>query len=198
MTSTSSLNVTSLTYEVIVPQCQNDLEMIDENEKKRRELNWLIFPTIPETLHIWHIKGWLSEAMMTTNIKLFSSWDANEKHFLNSQIGYQKMTERYTTHDFPNEIINLISNQIMMNLLKPVGSCIFPVMCDEYTDVSNKEQLTFSIRWVNNDLEVPETFLGFYEIPDIKSSTVVTAMKNILLRYQHIAWYVQRSMLRQC
>ena len=97
------------------------------------------------------------------------------------------MTERYTTHDFPNEIINLISNQIMMNLLKPVGSCIFPVMCDEYTDVSNKEQLTFSIRWVNNDLEVPETFLGFYEIPDIKSSTVVTAMKNILLRYQHIA-----------
>ena len=38
--------------------------------------------------------------------------------------------------------------------------------------------------WVNNDLEVSEKFLGFYEIPDIKSSTIVTVMKDILLRYQ--------------
>ena len=60
----------------------------------------------------------------------------------------------------------------------------FSVMCDEYTDVSNKEQLTFCMRWVNNDLEISEKFLGFYEIPDIKSSIIVTVMKDILLRYQ--------------
>ena len=50
LTSTSSLNVTSLclTYDVIVPQCRN--EMIDENEKKHRELNRSIFLTILETL----------------------------------------------------------------------------------------------------------------------------------------------------
>ena len=40
------------------------------------------------------------------------------------------------------------------------------------------------MRWVNNDLEVSEKFLGFYEIPDIKSSTIVTVMKDILLRNQ--------------
>ena len=57
-------------------------------------------------------------------------------------------------------------------------------MCDEYKDVSNKEQLTFCMRWVNNDLEVSEKFLGFYEIPNIKNSTIVTVMKSILLRYQ--------------
>ena len=37
---------------------------------------------------------------------------------------------------------------------------------------------------MNNELEVCEKFLGFYEIPDIKSSTIVTVMKDILLRYQ--------------
>ena len=37
-------------YEVIVPQCRNALEMIDKNEKKRRELNRRIFLTILETL----------------------------------------------------------------------------------------------------------------------------------------------------
>ena len=65
-----------------------------------------------------------------------------------------------------------------------VRSCIFSVMCDEYTDVFDKEQLTFCMRWVNNDLQVSEEFLGFYEIPDIKSSTTVTVTKDTLLRYQ--------------
>ena len=37
-------------YEVIVPQCRNAYEMIDKNEKKRRELNRRIFLTILETL----------------------------------------------------------------------------------------------------------------------------------------------------
>ena len=57
-------------------------------------------------------------------------------------------------------------------------------MWDGYTDVSDKEQLTFYMRWVNNDLEVFEKLLGFYEISDKKSSTIVTVMKGILLRCQ--------------
>ena len=72
----------------------------------------------------------------------------------------------------------------MRNLSEPARSCIFSVMCDEYTDVSNKQKLTFYMRCLNNDLEVSEKFLGFYEIPDKKRSTNVTAMKDILLRYQ--------------
>ena len=40
------------------------------------------------------------------------------------------------------------------------------------------------MHWVSNDLETSEKFLGFYEIRDIKSSTIVTVMKDILLRYQ--------------
>ena len=40
------------------------------------------------------------------------------------------------------------------------------------------------MRWVNNNLDVSEKFLGFYETLDIKSSTIVTVMKGILLRYQ--------------
>ena len=37
---------------------------------------------------------------------------------------------------------------------------------------------------MNNDIEVSEKFLVFLEIPDIKSRTIVTVMKDILLRYQ--------------
>ena len=37
------------------------------------------------------------------------------------------------------------------------------------------------MRWMNNDLDVSEKFLGFYGIPDINSSTTVTVMKYILI-----------------
>ena len=96
-----------------------------------------------------------------------------------------KKTEIYTSYDVQNEIVNLMSNQIVTNLLKSVGNYIFSVVCDEYMDVSNKEESTFFMHWMNNDLEVSEKFLRFYEIPDIKSGTIVNIMKNILLRCQH-------------
>ena len=56
----------------------------------------------------------------------------------------------------------------------------FAIMCDEYTDVSNKEQFSFCIRTVNEQLIVDEAFLGYYEIANIKSETIV---KDILLRF---------------
>ena len=77
-----------------------------------------------------------------------------------------------------------MSDQIVKNLLKPGSICVFSVMRDDYTDFSYKEQLTFCMRWVNNDIKVSEKLLGFYEILGIKSITIVTVMKDILLRYQ--------------
>ena len=78
--------------------------------------------------------------------------------------------------------MNLMSNQIIRDILEPVRSCIFSVMFSscifEYTDVSNKEQLTFGMHWGNNDLEVSEKFLRFYEIPYVNSSIIVTVMKR--------------------
>ena len=54
-------------------------------------------------------------------------------------------------------------------------------MCDGYTDICNKEQLTFCICWVNDDeLEVFEKFLGFHEIPNIRSKTFVIVIKSII------------------
>ena len=96
-----------------------------------------------------------------------------------------KKTEIYTSYDVQNEIVNLMSNQIVTNLLKSAGNYIFLVVSDEYTDVSNKEESTFRMHWMNNDLDVSEKFLRFYKIPNIKSGTIVKIMKNILLRCQH-------------
>ena len=49
-------------------------------------------------------------------------------------------------------------------------------MCDEYTDVSNKQQLSMCVRWIDDSLNPHEDFLGFYELPNIASDTIVYAM----------------------
>ena len=47
------------------------------------------------------------------------------------------------------------------------------VMCDEYTDVINNEQLSFCRQTVNKQL-----FLGYYEIANIQSETIVNGIKG--------------------
>ena len=56
-------------------------------------------------------------------------------------------------------------------------------MCDEGTDCSNLEHLSFNTRIVDDELEVHEDFLGFYETENIKSDTIVSAIKDVLLRF---------------
>ena len=58
----------------------------------------------------------------------------------------------------------------------------FSIIGDEGTDVSNKEQLSFCLRTVDENLDPFEDFIGFYELENIKSNTIVRVIKNILIR----------------
>ena len=58
----------------------------------------------------------------------------------------------------------------------------FSIIADKGTEVSNIEQLSFCTGSVDDDLNVSEDFVGFYELKNIKSETTVNAIKDILLR----------------
>ena len=60
----------------------------------------------------------------------------------------------------------------------------YATTCDEYTDISNKEQLALSLRWVDEIFNINEDFLGFYQSDNIKSDTIVSAIRDVLLRTQ--------------
>ena len=61
-----------------------------------------------------------------------------------------------------------MAKQVLTMVLKPIRyNEIFSLMSDEWTDISNLEQLSRRTHTVNNDLIVHENFLGFYEIPNI-------------------------------
>ena len=63
--------------------------------------------------------------------------------------------------------------------MKDISPNFFSLLCDEYTDIANKEQLTFCLRWVNDDLQA---FEGFYGVPNISANTIVSAIKDACVR----------------
>ena len=67
-------------------------------------------------------------------------------------------------------------------MLLSVTIIFFSIIADEGTNISNLEQLSFCARTVDDDLNANKNFLGFYEIDNIKSETVVKAINDILMR----------------
>ena len=62
-----------------------------------------------------------------------------------------------------------------------------PVILDRIKNVevySNKVQLSICVCTVVDDLNVHKNFLGYYEIPNIKSETIVAVVKEALIRLQ--------------
>ena len=56
----------------------------------------------------------------------------------------------------------------------------YSIICDERTACSNREQLSFNIGTVDENLDTHEDYLGFCEVHNIKSNTTVIA---IILRF---------------
>ena len=52
------------------------------------------------------------------------------------------------------------------------------------------KQVSICIRTVNDNLEVKEDFLSFYELENIKSITVINAIKNISV-WTNVPWSQQ-------
>ena len=78
-----------------------------------------------------------------------------------------------------------MANQVLREKLTVVkNSNFYSVMCDEYTDISNKEQLAICVRWVDDNLKAHEDFLGFYQITNIKRDTIVSTIKDALIRFK--------------
>ena len=54
-------------------------------------------------------------------------------------------------------------------------------MADECTDVSNKEQFTVCIRWVDETLTDHEDVIGLRHVEKIDANCLADAIKDVLL-----------------
>ena len=115
---------------------------------------------------------------LTQTLLLLGTKDDNiTKHILG------QIDHKYTHNDIQNELLSIMSSHVVRAKLSIIREGkFFSIMADERTDVSNIEQLFFCTRSVDDDLNVSEDFMGFYELKNIKSEPTVNAIKDILLR----------------
>ena len=75
--------------------------------------------------------------------------------------------ESFTHHDIQNEILRLISHDVLREVVREVhGSgqdCFFSIIVDGKQDDSGAEQESICIRNVDDEFQVYEEFIGFYE-----------------------------------
>jgi hypothetical protein len=94
-----------------------------------------------------------------------------------------KKTNKYTSHSIQNECLQIMALQILRQVSHNIqNSMCFSIMADECTDVANKEQFTLVMRWVGEDLQDHESFIGLYEVDSITSDSLVYAIRDTLLR----------------
>ncbi len=95
----------------------------------------------------------------------------------------EKKAGKYTSPQIQNEIIKIMS----LNILRKIACSIqearyFALMADEVTDCSNKEQFVICLRWVNNNFQPFEEFIGLYDVESITANHLVACLKDCLLR----------------
>jgi len=95
----------------------------------------------------------------------------------------KQKANKYISHQNQNDILKIMA----MHMLREVASCLqqspfITIMMDETTDVSNNEQSVIIFRWVSEDFEVNEEFLGVYQVPSIDAETLTAAAKDTLCR----------------
>ena len=68
---------------------------------------------------------------------------------------------KYASPEDQNEIINLLSLEIKKIIVSEVQNKPFSIIVDETPDIANHEQISFCIRYADENLKVKERFIEF-------------------------------------
>ena len=78
------------------------------------------------------------------------------------------------------EILKVLTLQIFQETAEEIRSAEFHVItADETSDISNTEQLVKGIRWVDDDLNFREEFIGLHSLEITNADPIVKVIKDI-------------------
>ena len=89
-----------------------------------------------------------------------------------------------TSSDVQNKIISPQAHNILTEVLSKVKNAeMFSIMVDKSLESAGKEQLSFCIRIVSDDLEPEELLLGLYEVTSTTADSLKAVVMGILTRF---------------
>ncbi len=79
-----------------------------------------------------------------------------------------------------NGIITIMTQSVLRTILAEINATLwFSIIADEAVDISNEEQMSVSIRWVDHDYSIREALIGLVQLPDTKAATIFCLLKSI-------------------
>ena len=112
---------------------------------------------------------WEDESASHGNQGNFAELDrfrAETDEILRNHLHNAPKNAKYTSKTIQNELITVIGDQIRSDIMEEACKAkFFSIIADEVTDTSNKEQLSFSIRFVSDDIK--EVFIDFLAVERI-------------------------------
>ena len=68
---------------------------------------------------------------------------------------FKKKINKYVSHSVQNKLLQVTALTVLLEISYSIlKSTFYSIMCDEFTNTSNKEQLVICIRWIADDLVV--------------------------------------------
>lgn len=90
---------------------------------------------------------------------------------------------RYLSHDIINELMEMMSHQLLRTLLCDIKDANwFALIADETRDISGLEQFSVSLRWVDKCYDISEDFIGMVQVDQTDAATLASALKDVLIR----------------
>ncbi|XP_065192516.1 uncharacterized protein LOC135823598 [Sycon ciliatum] len=72
----------------------------------------------------------------------------------------KRRADRYTSGDMLAEMVKTMSNQVLRKKASCIRGRFFTILVDETTDESTREQCVIVLRWVDEQLQAHEEFIG--------------------------------------
>lgn len=97
-------------------------------------------------------------------LELISEYDPFLKDHINKTANLGKGKPSYLSKDILNELLNILSNRVTDEIVKQIkANKYYSISVDSTPDVTHHDQLTFILRYCNNQGLPVERFVGFYE-----------------------------------
>ncbi|ODM96129.1 Zinc finger MYM-type protein 1 [Orchesella cincta] len=103
---------------------------------------------------------------------------------INGLENWLQRSKSFTSWAIQNEILQIVSHMILRRMMSKIREAkYFSIIVDETSDVSISEQVSISIRIVNELFEPEEYFLGLYETASTTGDSLVSLILDALQRF---------------
>ena len=97
----------------------------------------------------------------------------------------KKKTNKYVHHEIQNEMMKVVALKILREIAYSVREAdSYLIMCDAATDVAHVSQLVVCLRWVDDELNAHDEFIGLKDMSatGTNAESIVRKLKDCLLR----------------